>query len=153
MANLFVHFEPTGHSLRHNAKMAAEAAKQDIHEKYQDSLNRGVSGHENDQSGLPSYIVEGTPEESHWRQQHPDGQVRGMHHVAYNRTCCFRTTFLIETVSATPTIQKSKRGSFNTGSTVAHLAAQTGDMNALKQAVEKKKDSVNATDRNGWTVS
>ena len=99
MANLFVHFEPTGHSLRHNAKMAAEAAKQDIHEKYQDSLNRGVSGHENDQSGLPSYIVEGTPEESHWRQQHPDGQVRGMHHVAYNRTCCFRTTFLIETVS------------------------------------------------------
>ena len=99
MANLFVHFEPTGHSLRHNAKMAAEAAKQDIHEKYQDSLNRGVSGHENDQSGLPSYIVEGTPEESHWRQQHPDGQVRGMHHVACNCTCCFHTTFLIETVS------------------------------------------------------
>ena len=76
MANLFVHFEPTGHSLRHNAKMEAEAAMQDVHEKYQDSLNRGVSGHENDQSGLPSYIVAGTPEDSHWRQQHPDGQVR-----------------------------------------------------------------------------
>lgn len=75
MANLFVHFEPTGHSLRHNAKMEAEAAMQDVHEKYQDSLNRGVSGHENDQSGLPSYIVAGTPEDSHWRQQHPDGQV------------------------------------------------------------------------------
>ena len=60
---------------------------------------------------------------------------------------------LLKQFLSTPTIQKSKRGSFNTGSTVAHLAAQTGDMNALKQAVEKKKDSVNATDRNGWTVS
>jgi hypothetical protein len=77
MANLFVHFEPTGHSLRHNAKIAAEEARKlDVHDKYQDALERGVGGHENDQSGLPAYILAGTPEETNWRRNHPDGVVR-----------------------------------------------------------------------------
>ena len=74
MANIFIHFEPTGHSLRHNAKI--EADKRDVHKKYRDALNRGVSGHENDHDGgLPVYIIPGTPEESHWKAQHPSGEV------------------------------------------------------------------------------
>jgi hypothetical protein len=72
MANLFVHFEPNGHSLRHNAKTDAGS---DVHEKYRDALQRGVGGHENEQPGLPSYIVPGTPEETHWRAAHPQGMV------------------------------------------------------------------------------
>jgi hypothetical protein len=72
LANLFVHFEPVGHSLRHNAKTDAG---EDVHAKYRDALSRGVSGHENDQDGLPSYIIAGTPEETHWRKAHPSGQV------------------------------------------------------------------------------
>ncbi len=75
MANLFIHFEPTGHSLRHNARIAEEHGK-DVHEKYRDALKRGVAGHENDNNGLPSYITPGSAEESHWRKQHPFGQVR-----------------------------------------------------------------------------
>lgn len=75
MANIFVHFEPTGHSLRHNARVAKEHGK-DVHEKYRDALKRGVAGHENDNNhGLPSYIIAGTPEEAHWRMSHPNGQV------------------------------------------------------------------------------
>lgn len=74
MANLFVHFEPVGHSLRHNAKTDAGG---DVHEKYRDALSRGHSGHENAQDGIPSYIVPGSLEETHWRQQHPDGQASG----------------------------------------------------------------------------
>lgn len=72
MANIFIHFEPVGHSLRHNAKTDAG---EDVHAKYRDSLNRGIGGHENEQNGLPPYIVPGTPEDSHWRATHPNGFV------------------------------------------------------------------------------
>jgi hypothetical protein len=82
-------------------------------------LSRGAGGHEIDNSGLPPYIVPGTPEDSHWRQTHPGGE-------------------------------KSKRNSFTTGSTAAHVAAQGGDIEALKREVEKKKDLVHAKDKNGW---
>jgi hypothetical protein len=47
-----------------------------VHEKYRDALSRGVGGHEVDQTGLPPYVIPGTPEEDHWRQAHPSGQVR-----------------------------------------------------------------------------
>lgn len=79
MANIFVHFEPTGHSLRHNARIAKEHGKEDVHEKYRESLKRGVAGHESDNSdndGLPSYITPGSAEEAHWRLLHPSGVVR-----------------------------------------------------------------------------
>lgn len=118
MANIFVHFEPTGHSLRHNARMEQEQMDKD--QKYRDALERGVGGHENDNSGLPPYILTGTPEEDHWRMTHPGGF-------------------------------KSKRRSSTTGSTVAHLAAQGGDLEALKREVQGKKNAVNAKDKNGWT--
>jgi prolyl 4-hydroxylase len=116
-ANLFVHFEPIGHSVRHNHKH--EGAERDVDQKYRDSLMRGSGGHENEQSGLPSYILAGTPEEDHWLQTHPNGV-------------------------------KSKRKSSVTGSTVAHLAAQGGDLDTLKTEVEKKKDLVHKRDANGW---
>ena len=50
------------------------ATETDVHAKYRDSLARGVGGHESDNSGLPPYIKQGSPEEAHWRQQHPSGQ-------------------------------------------------------------------------------
>eukprot|EP00804_Cyclotella_cryptica_P021530 CCRYP_005823-RB/>CCRYP_005823-RB protein AED:0.42 eAED:0.42 QI:104/1/1/1/0.66/0.5/4/324/478 len=66
-ANIFIHFEPTGHSLRHNAREAAEEAargKKDSH-KY--------GGHENEMSdGLPSYITAGSVEAERWYRSHPD---------------------------------------------------------------------------------
>lgn len=67
-ANLFVHFEPVGHSLRHNAKEAAdEAAK-----GRQDNIDFG--GHENEMSdGMPSYIVRGSDEDTRWHRSHPSG--------------------------------------------------------------------------------
>jgi prolyl 4-hydroxylase len=69
-ANIFIHFEPTGHSLRHNSKNDGG----DVHEKYRDATARGAGGHEVDQIGdLPSYIQPGSPEESNWRMRHPHG--------------------------------------------------------------------------------
>lgn len=121
-ANIFVHFEPVGHSLRHNAKMVAD--DKDVHQKYREAVARGVVGHEVDQvddhDGLPPYVIPGTPEEANWRRYHPTGE-------------------------------RSKQRSFATGTTVAHHAAQIGDLDAVKQAVEKDKKVITSTDANGWT--
>ena len=73
MANIFVHFEPVGHSLRHKAK--SQEVGGDVDQRYKASLSRGAGGHETDQDGLPSYIIPESLEESRWRQQHPNGKV------------------------------------------------------------------------------
>jgi len=120
MANIFIHFEPVGHSLRHNAKNAH--GDTDVHEKYRNALARGAGGHENDADGLPPYVIPGTPEETHWRQTHPSGH-------------------------------KSDRNSKTTGSlqTIAHLAAQAGNVEQLEWEVRTNKEIVKAKDENGWT--
>jgi len=116
-----IHFEPTGHSLRHNAEQE-NLSRAEIDKKYRDALAKGFAGHENSAAdGLPSYIVPGTPEESNWRASHPNGY------------------------------SKQKQESFTTGSTPAHLAAQVGDTQVLAQHIEKNKEWINARDSNGWT--
>jgi hypothetical protein len=109
-----------GHSLRHNAEQAR--GLDDAHDKYRDSLARGIGGHENEVDGLPSYIQRGSTEEAHWRQTHAGGA-------------------------------KSKRNSATTGSqqTIAHLAAQSGNVEQLKWEVRTDKDVLKAKDENGWT--
>lgn len=118
-----IHFEPTGHTLRHNIDLADAAGTKDVHKQYREALERGVGGHENDHDGLPPYIIPNSPEDSHWRSQHPEG-------FGGN---------------------KKKNQSFTTGSTPAHVAAQEGDTRVLAEAIRKNKDIVNAKDSNGWT--
>lgn len=70
IANIFIHFEPIGHSLRHNA----ESGGGDVHKKYRDDVANSKGGHEHEENdGLPVYIQKGSPEEKHWRRQHPNG--------------------------------------------------------------------------------
>ena len=71
-ANVFIHFEPIGHTLRHDAKMAGGVGG-DVNKKYEEAVKRGQGGHENHQDELPSYIKPGTVEETKWRTQHPFG--------------------------------------------------------------------------------
>jgi prolyl 4-hydroxylase len=94
-ANIFIHFEPTGHSLRHNAQIEGEG---DVHEKYREATARRAGGHEVDQAGdLPKYIIPGTPEEANWRRRHPTGEVCFVRTVVYRpmlydiilTKCCF----------------------------------------------------------------
>jgi len=131
LANIFVHFEPNGHSLRHNAAQQGRGLDA-AHEKYRDALARGQGGHENEateddeneatEDDKPVYIVAGSSEAARYQAAHGDGH-------------------------------KSKRNSATTGSqqTAAHLAAQDGDLITLKKAVEGNKSLVNAKDVNGWT--
>lgn len=114
------HFEPTGHSLRH----AGIHVPDDHHEvKFKESQEKVLSGHEHDHDGLPPYIVPGTPEEQHYREQHPGG---------YKKV-------------------NGRNPSFATGSTAAHFAAQQGKLEDLKAHIHNDKNVINHKDQNGWT--
>lgn len=121
-ANVFIHFEPTGHSLRHNAKQHALESGGDVNARYKKAADKGTSGHEADHDGLPSYLIPGTPEEKNWRRQHPNGD------------------------------KKKKPRSFATGSHVELFdAAKDGDVETLEQLLKKDAKLVAKKDENGWT--
>lgn len=70
-ANIFIHFEPTGHSLRHNAD---DTGNIDVHKQYREAIESGIGGHVASISGgLPPYILKGSPEEKQWSVRHPQG--------------------------------------------------------------------------------
>ena len=57
-SNIFIHFEPVGHSLRHGA----DGPDGDITSQYRRAVESGTGGgHEHDTS-IPPYVVEGTEE-------------------------------------------------------------------------------------------
>jgi hypothetical protein len=76
-ANIFIHFEPTGHSLRHNANIEME----DPTAKYRKAIQDRHGGHENNHEGLPPYILEDSEEGRLWHQNHPDNQRVSRHHT------------------------------------------------------------------------
>lgn len=122
-ANIFIHFEPVGHTLRHEQSVSESHGK-DVHEKYKEAVKRGIGGHEVDQAedtGLPPYILPGSPEEANWRARHPNAK-------------------------------RSKQRSFVTGSTSAHKAAQVGDLAGVKAAINSDKNALKLSDSNGWTA-
>jgi len=124
-ANIFVHFEPTGHSLRHDAKEAAQEAAKGAQYK------KGTGGHEADMTdGLPPYITRGTPEEDRWWRAHPSQKNKGGGSTSH---------------------REKKEPSFTTGSTPAHKAAQDGDAKELLQVIDKLEHLLDAKDANGWT--
>ena len=69
-AMLFIHFEPTGHSLRHGA---ADGNDIDVDKQYREASKNNVGGQSAHTDTLPPYIIRESPEEIHWRQLHPQG--------------------------------------------------------------------------------
>jgi prolyl 4-hydroxylase len=67
VANLFVHFEPVGHSLRHHDHGQAETT--DASQQYRQAMERGTGGHESDHEGLPPYLLPDSPEVSNYRSR------------------------------------------------------------------------------------
>lgn len=68
VANLFVHFEPIGHSLRHDPNHQSG----DPDALYRKATARGLAGHEAEQEGLPPYLIPGTPEVAYWKEHHSE---------------------------------------------------------------------------------
>eukprot|EP00555_Chaetoceros_dichaeta_P002645 CAMPEP_0198249708 /NCGR_PEP_ID=MMETSP1447-20131203/1137_1 /TAXON_ID=420782 /ORGANISM="Chaetoceros dichaeta, Strain CCMP1751" /LENGTH=490 /DNA_ID=CAMNT_0043934395 /DNA_START=116 /DNA_END=1588 /DNA_ORIENTATION=+ len=122
-ANIFIHFEPTGHTLRHNAGL--EGGGGDVHKKYREDVKAGRGGHENheslDEDGLPGYIKKGSLEATMWHKKHPNNK------------------------------RSAQRDSSTTGSTQAHQYAMDGNVEELTKVVNKLGNLVNAKDANGWT--
>ena len=61
-----MHFEPTGHSARHNAKVQGGG---DVAAKYRESIETRTGGHEGEHFGMPPYIIPGSEEEKVWRAE------------------------------------------------------------------------------------
>lgn len=148
-ANIFVHFEPVGHSLRHNAKEAAERAAA----AHQDSHSTG--GHEQEESdGLPPYIIRGSVEEERWRSSHQSSRGKKK-----------RTSF---TTGSTPAHQAAQTGDAETlrsiveelghlidakdsnGWTPLHEGARGGHIEVVKLLVDKGAN-INEKTKNGGT--
>lgn len=119
-ASVFIHFEPVGHSLRHEDRMQAietgGVADHDLFQRAQarttDSGVPSTGADKSDRAGtndLPPYIMKGTNEEKRWRQQHlkPRREKRTQsdkdHSVSYPATV-----------------------------TKAHLAAREGDLDTIR---------------------
>jgi hypothetical protein len=62
--------QPNGHTLRHTGQF--DEADMNVDQKYRKALEIKQAGHESNTDGLPGYIIPNSPEESHWRMQHPD---------------------------------------------------------------------------------
>lgn len=68
-AMLFIHFEPTGHSLRHDVEMNDIK----VDEQYKQATKNSKGGQSASLDTLPPYIIRESPEEIHWKQLHPHG--------------------------------------------------------------------------------
>lgn len=68
-ANVFIHFEPIGHTLRHNSKHGIT----DVDAQYKEAVSNKHGGHEHHDSGLPDYILrEDSYEAKEWFREHED---------------------------------------------------------------------------------
>jgi hypothetical protein len=149
VANVFVHFEPTGHSRRHNASDSTETRS--TREKYRDAVNRSVGGHESDQATesedeeeLASYVIPGSPE-ALFIQENPKFIVSNTTVRDDDFLChCAKA----ETVYCLHIWQRDKTET--KGTTIAHHAAQMNDLKSLQDSIEMDKDLLNARDENGW---
>lgn len=113
-ANIFIHFEPVGHTLRHHDKMGTQPDPEE--EKHHQH-----AGHEN-AARLPSYIVDGSEEAVRWRRDHKDDKWE----------------------------PEEEEPSFTTGSTDAHQAAMSGEVDTLEHIAKHEKHKLTTKDVNGW---
>lgn len=153
MANIFVHFEPTGHSLRHNAKQDEETG--DVNAKYRDALARGAGGHENDNNGLPPYIKAGSPEEKHWRQTHPSGAKSQQKSFATGSTSAHKAAQEGSVEALHEEIKKKKavvNAKDENGWTPLHEGARGGHLEVVKLLVENGADLSARTAGDGGTA-
>lgn len=122
MANLFVHYEPVGHSSRHHNHDTTSSLDEGISSQYRKAIQEGTGGHEaasDAANGLPPYLLPDSPEESHYREEH------SQHDIPQGDS---------------------------TDQTLAHTLAAEGRINELIELIEEEKHLIHATDANGWTA-
>ena len=141
-ANIFIHFEPTGHSLRHTAKL--EGIKTDVTKQYKESVVNKQGGHEHHEDGLPSYIKAGSDEASKWKRSHPSNQ-RSAKKTTYTTgsTEAHTAASAGDVESLLSLIDKKKdivHKKDANGWTPLHEGARAGHVEIVKTLVEKGAD-------------
>ena len=131
MANLFIHFEPTGHSLKYHG-YDPRAELRDNTQQYRKAVEHASGGHETDHhdtSSLPPYLLPGSPEVEYY--------------FAHRRSDRY--------FKQSPSVGSNNDAASATGSTTAHEYAAMGDVKGLIRLLENKSHLVHARDQNGWT--
>ncbi|KAL7536960.1 hypothetical protein ACHAWF_005612 [Thalassiosira exigua] len=125
-ANVFIHFEPLGHTLEYEEENAEdEETLERLYQRAWKKLQAKCADDEeceqrvdlNVESQVPYYIVPGSEEERRWIQTHP-------------RSKADVTTF-VKGLSA-------------------HTAASTGDLDTLRAIAKENPDAMRHKDNNGW---
>jgi len=139
VANLFVHFEPAGHSLKHHNH--DESSGQSTTMQYRDAIEQGKGGHEaeGNANGLPPYLLQNSPEESNFREEHSDlfPSARKTQTLAHLLASEGRTNELIELIEE----QKHLiHATDSNGWTPLHEGARWGHVDVVKFLVEQGAD-------------
>ena len=115
-ANIFIHFEPIGHS---ETAFPDHLFQYDVDQLYRNSKKK-QAGHENNQLILPSYIISGSAEETNRRQRSP------------------------------ATYKNHLKAPYHPEKGDVHEAAQTGNLNKLREVAKRDKELLHSKDENGW---
>jgi len=119
-ANVFIHFEPVGHSLYHHG-LKNDIDSKDVNQIYKDNSKKGHAGHEHSNKMSPIYVKEGSPWESHWFQD-----------------------------NAAVVKEKMEGPEFKPRDTEAAVAAQDGDLKTLNEIASLDQIQLIQKDKNGW---
>lgn len=141
-SNVFIHFEPTGHTLRHEESMLDG----DAEEQYAKvrKMKRTAKNEDND---LPHYIIKGTPEEKRWRQKNPkikeDSSFTGTNSI-HTAAASGQLDFLKKVAEDDKEILQAKD---KNGWMPLHEAARGGHVNVAEFLVQEGSD-INARTNN-----
>jgi prolyl 4-hydroxylase len=130
-ASLFVHMEPTGHTVKHHGGDSNSSPQT---EDSQDNTAPGTGrsgGHETEYvpgGGLPPYLLEGSPEAANWHRDHDDPS------------------------SSSSSSQLDNDNPSGVSNTPIHDLAAGGRLQELVEVLEEKRHLVDVKDHNGWTV-
>lgn len=140
-ANVFIHFEPTGHSLRHEKKMKGESAEE-LYTKARKAGAKKTSKGEDDDY-LPPYIIKGTPEEKRWRSENSIRKNSESASFAKGSTNAHQAASFGEVAALEQISKKDEKllhDKDENGWMPLHEAARSGHSDAVKFLVEKGSD-------------
>ena len=179
VALIFIHFEPTGHAFGKNetsgsyyylrgekeeteteAQSSSSSNKSkktkkshsDLDHEYHEHAQQGFGGQSSAMElGLPPYIQRASPEEEHWRKQHPTGWSPVRNINFYLMVTLFTDCVLTLIFHSGSLLNQQP---YPTIPPEGHLAAMNGNIDELEQALLKKNKQELLTERDaqGWQV-
>lgn len=151
-ANVFVHFEPTGHTLRHHN---VENKVFDVDRQYRESIARGVGGHESSSNeGLPPYVIPNTPEAKHYKDTHAHQKPKKQETFTTGSTTVHLAAQKGDLSEVRKLVEKKKDSVHEkdaNGWTALHESARGGHIDVVKYLIDQGADA-NATTSTGGTV-